>query len=124
MQKKIVFDYNFRAVNITDFEMPLEFKLEGKIAGYARTGIIKAIKMKTGKNVGKNNVWETIPSSMYGFINTQCKSFIKTVQEKELKPDGVSIVHHVVRGGEYLDNGKTIMLKIDITGQYKHEVLY
>lgn len=121
MGKKILFDYHFKAVNLSDFEMILDFKLEGKLAGYARTGIVKAIKQKTGKNVGRVDVWEEIPSSMLGFVNMQAKSFIKTVSDKELAPDGISIIHHTAEKGEYLDNGKEIMLKLKIGGQYKNE---
>lgn len=121
MARKVLFDYHFKAVNLTDFEMPLDFKLEGKLARYARTGIVKAIKMKTGKNIGKVDVWEEVPSSMLGFVNHQAKTFVKTVNDNELVPDGIRIIHHRVEKGEYLDNGKEISLRIKVVGQYKNE---
>lgn len=121
MAKKILFDFHFKAVSLSDFELVLDFNLEGKLAKYARTGIIKAIKQNTGKNIGKVNVWEEIPSNMLGFVNHQSKSFVKTINEQELKPDGISIVHHRVEKGEYLDNGKEIHLRVKLEGQYKNE---
>lgn len=116
--KKVNYEWDFKALNLTDFLLILDFKLDGKLAKYARTGIVKAIRTKTGKKIGKVEVWEDIPASMYGFINLQCKQFIKQIQNSSLNPDGVYIRHHFVKGGEYRDNIKSIDLRVKIEGIY------
>lgn len=121
MNKKTIFDYEFKALNLTDFELILLFTLDGKLARYARAGIVKSIKMKTGKNIGKVNVWVDVPPSMYNFVNLQSKAFIKIINNKELKPDGITIVNHHLSKGSYKDDLKTIYLKLLLTGQYKDE---
>lgn len=118
-EEKGVFDYSFKCVNITDFELSMTYHARGELMNHVFSKSKKMLMRKGVNAVGSPDdvSYFDVPQRFLGLIRTISGKQIREV-EKIIRKDKIELLSYVVSGARFKKNEKKdwdIIIKISGT---------